>query len=62
MDTNKLWTSFLSNIKNELSPIAFDTWFSESKLVELKGDTAKVVVPMHIHKKNLKENLTRIEI
>lgn len=56
MDTNKLWTSFLDSIKNELSPIAFDTWFSESKLVELKGDTAKVVVPMHIHKKNLKEN------
>jgi chromosomal replication initiator protein len=56
MDTNKLWSSFLDNIKKELSPIAFDTWFSESKLTELKGDTAKVVVPMHIHKKNLKEN------
>lgn len=56
MDTNKLWTSFLETIKNELSPIAFDTWFSESKLIELQNDTAKVVVPMHIHKKNLKEN------
>lgn len=56
MDTNKLWSSFLDKIKNELSPIAFDTWFSESKLVELSNDTAKVVVPMHIHKKNLKEN------
>lgn len=56
MDTNKIWSAFLESIKNDLSPIAFDTWFKESKLVELKNDTAKVVVPMHIHKKNLKEN------
>lgn len=56
MDTNKLWNSFLENIKNDLPPIAFDTWFAESKLIELNGNTAKVVVPMHIHKKNLKEN------
>jgi chromosomal replication initiator protein len=56
MDTDKLWASFLESIKNELSPIAFDTWFSESKLVELNNGCAKVVVPMHIHKKNLKEH------
>ena len=56
MDKNKLWGNFLNNIKSQLSPIAYDTWFSETELYMLEDNTAKVIVPMHIHKKNLKEN------
>lgn len=56
MDKNKLWGNFLNNIKAQLSPIAYDTWFSETELYMLEDNTAKVIVPMHIHKKNLKEN------
>lgn len=56
MDKNKLWGNFLINIKSQLSPIAYDTWFSETELYMLEDNTAKVIVPMHIHKKNLKEN------
>ena len=56
LDTKKLWNSFLDRMKNELSPIAYETWFSETELHELKDNFAKVIVPMHIHKKNLKEN------
>lgn len=56
MDKNKLWKNFLNTIKSQLSPIAYDTWFSETELYMLEDNTAKVIVPMHIHKKNLKEN------
>ena len=42
--------------KNQISDIAFDTWFSETKLISLKDNTATVLVPYHIHKKNLSEN------
>ena len=56
MDKNKLWGNFLSTIKSQLSPIAYDTWFSETELYMLEDNIAKVIVPMHIHKKNLKEN------
>lgn len=56
METKNLWNSFLCKIKEELSPIAYETWFSETKLFKLENNTAKIIVPMHIHKKNLKEN------
>ena len=56
MDKSKIWGMFLNNIKSQLSPIAYDTWFSETELYMLENNTAKVIVPMHIHKKNLKEN------
>ncbi len=56
MEKAKLWNNFLNKVKEELSPIAYETWFSETELYELQDHTAKVIVPMHIHKKNLKEN------
>lgn len=56
MDLENIWKSFLDKIKDEISPMLYETWFMETKLVELCDDTAKVVVPMHIHKKHLKEN------
>lgn len=56
MDKNKLWNSFLDNIKNDLAPVNFDTWFPDTKLIDLTNDTAKVLVPTHIHKKMMKEN------
>ncbi len=34
----------------------YETWFSETKLLELKGNSAKILVPMPVHKKHLKEN------
>lgn len=56
MDLNAIWNSFLEKIRNQISDIAFDTWFSETKLINLKENTATVLVPYHIHKKNLSEN------
>ncbi|MCI9233186.1 MAG: chromosomal replication initiator protein DnaA [Bacilli bacterium] len=51
---------FLEKIKENLSPMLYETWFSETKLLELKGNSAKVLVPMPVHKKHLKENYNDI--
>lgn len=60
MDLNNIWNSFLEKIKVQISDIAFDTWFSETKLVNLNNNVATVLVPYHIHKKNLSENYNDI--
>lgn len=60
MDLNSIWNSFLSKIKLEISDIAYDTWFADTKLVSLNNNTATVLVPYHIHKKNLSENYNDI--
>ncbi len=51
-----MWNLFLLKIKEVLSEISYETWFSETKLIGLEEGIAKVLVPSHIHKKNLKEN------
>ena len=56
MDLDNMWTTFLEKIKAQISDISYETWFSETKLIDISSGIAKVVVPYHIHKKNLKEN------
>lgn len=60
MNKEVLWKSFLERIKTEISPIAYDTWFSESMIHDIKDNLVKVTVPMYIHKKNLKENYNEL--
>lgn len=60
MDLNNIWNSFLEKIKVQISDIAYDTWFSETKLISLNNNVATVLVPYHIHKKNLSENYNDI--
>lgn len=56
MDLNSMWITFLDKIKMQVADITYDTWFSETKLIDISSGVAKVLVPYHIHKKNLKEN------
>ena len=60
MDINTIWNLFLEKIKNELDPILYETWFMDTKLYELSDNTAKIIVPMQVHKKHLKENYNNI--
>ena len=55
MDYNIIWDKFLSRMKNEIQPINFETWFEDTKLIEIENNTAKVLVPMPLYKKHLKE-------
>lgn len=56
MDINNIWNSFLEKMQDTLTPVLYDMWFSETKLIELNQEYAKVLVPMPLHKKHLKEN------
>lgn len=60
MDLNSIWNSFLEKIKLQISDISYETWFSETKLINLNNKIATVLVPYHIHKKNLSENYSDI--
>ncbi len=56
MDLKNIWEEALKKFKDNLSSIVFDTWFSETELLELNNNIAKIKVPTHVHKKYLKEN------
>lgn len=60
MNLDNMWISFLEKIKNKISNISYETWFSETKLIGIDNGIAKVKVPYHIHKKNLSENYNDI--
>ena len=45
MNVDVLWSNFLEQIKDELSPVLFDTWFSETKLHKLHNEKAYKIVP-----------------
>lgn len=60
MDISNIWNLFLNRVKESLDPILYETWFMDTKLIELNDSCAKVLVPMQVHKKHLKENYNDI--
>ncbi len=56
MNVAVLWTNFLNAIKEEVTSLSYETWFSETELYELKDEKATIIVPMPIHKKHLSDN------
>ena len=57
VDISNIWNLFLEKVKDSLDPILYETWFMDTKLIDLNESSAKVLVPMQVHKKHLKENL-----
>ena len=51
-----LWEKFLENIKSDVSSLSYETWFKDTRLHKLDGNTAHVIVPFILHKKHLVEN------
>ena len=56
MNVSIIWNNFLDNIKSELNPLSFDTWFKDTTLYEYKDGVCKIIVPMSIYKKHLYNN------
>ena len=56
MDINNIWDLFLEKMKQQINPMHFETCFADTKLISLDENCAKVLVPMSVHKKHLKEN------
>ncbi len=62
MNEEVLWTKFLDQIKDELSSISYNTWFSETKLYKIKDGKAYIIVPMPIYKNHLADNYSNLII
>ena len=60
MEFDELWESFLNKIKENISSLSYETWFKDTKLVDLNEKQAIVIVPMPFHKKHLVENYNSI--
>ena len=56
MDIENIWSVFLNKIENKVKPILFQTWFKDTKLIELNDEYALIQVPFDVYKKHLKEN------
>ena len=62
MNVDVIWSNILKKIKEELSTLSYDTWFSETELYKLKDGKAYIIVPMPVHKKHLMDNYRDIII
>lgn len=60
MNNDVIWNNFLGAMKSRLSSLAFNTWFKDTKLVEITSAEAKVIVPTITHKKHLTESYKEI--
>ena len=56
MNVDILWSNFLTQIKDVLTSLSFDTLFKDTKLYKLENGKAYIIVPMPIHKKHLSDN------
>ena len=60
MDLESMWSVFLSKIEIKLKPVLYQTWFQDTKLIDLNNEYAIVEVPLDVHKKHLQENYSDI--
>lgn len=60
MDLENMWKVFLSKIEIKLKPVLYQTWFKDTKLIELNDEFAVIQVPYDVHKKHLQENYGEI--
>ncbi|MGN1268817.1 MAG: DnaA N-terminal domain-containing protein [Candidatus Aphodocola sp.] len=51
-----IWEKVLNKIRENISSLAYATWFEDTSLLLINGDEAFIKVPKLIHKKLLKEN------
>ncbi len=55
MNTDIVWSKLLDELKEELSSLAYSTWFNDTKLKKLDNGVATIIVPMPIHKRHLND-------
>ena len=56
MNIESIWNNFLSTISKKMNTLSYNTWFKDSKLVELNEEHAIIIVPTIAHKKHLAES------
>lgn len=60
MDNNLLWSNFLKTLKNKISPVSFDTWFKNTKIIRQDKNKLYIEVPMTFHKTFLNDNYSSL--
>ena len=60
MDIENIWSVFLEKIEMKIKPVLYQTWFKDTKIINIKNNTVIVEVPLDVHKKHLKENYNDI--
>ena len=60
MDTTVLWSNILDKIKSEINSLAFQTWFEDTKLYDLRNGVAKIIVQMPIQKNHISVNYANL--
>lgn len=56
LNVDIVWSKLLSNLKDKLTSLSYNTWFCETELYQLIDGKAIIIVPMPIHKRHLSEN------
>lgn len=56
MSKDELWNNFLNVLSTRVNPVSFNTWFKDTKLIDIKNGKLIIQVPMTFHKKFLSEN------
>ncbi len=60
MDLDNIWNVFLAKVEEKVKPVLFETWFKDTKLINLTDDTATIKVSWEIQKKHLQENYNEL--
>ena len=60
MNVDILWSKFLTEVKDDLTSLSFETWFKDTELYKLDDSKAYIIVPMPIHKKHLADNYSEL--
>ncbi len=56
MDYKNAWLKTLNNIKDELDPLAFSTWFEKMDIIDIKDKSIRLVIPMPWYQKHIDVN------
>ncbi len=56
MSNEEIWKNFLEILSTRIATVSFNTWFKETKLVNINNGKLIIQVPMTFHKKFLNDN------
>lgn len=59
-ELDSIWNEVLNKLEKKIRPILFQTWFKDTKLIDLSKEQAVVLVPLDVHKKHIEEQYINI--
>lgn len=56
MSNQEIWIKTLSNIKNIVDPLSYNTWFNNIDFVDIKDNSLRIVIPIMFYKTHIEQN------